>query len=74
MMTLLHGLAKLFFSQELSHQVEAIRNGQDTAYRTATHRTVFHELLDSKLPADELKPARLRDEAFSLVTAGSDTT
>ncbi|KAF3396638.1 Trichodiene oxygenase [Talaromyces pinophilus] len=64
----------LDFRKELSYQVEAIRNGQDTAYRTATHRTVFHELLDSKLLADELNPARLRDEAFSLVTAGSDTT
>ncbi|RAO70228.1 uncharacterized protein BHQ10_006240 [Talaromyces amestolkiae] len=64
----------LDFRKELSHQVEAIRNGQDTAHQTAAHWTVFHELLNSKLPADELRPARLRDEAFSLITAGSDTT
>ncbi|EEA20930.1 hypothetical protein TMatcc_000933 [Talaromyces marneffei ATCC 18224] len=64
----------LDFRMELSRQVEAIRNGQDTSHQTAAHRTVFHELLDSTLPPDELKPARLRDEAFSLVAAGSDTT
>lgn len=72
MVTSSHCLANLF--QELSLQVEAIRNGKDTAHLTAAHRNVFHQLLDSKLPADELQPARLRDEAFSLVTAGSDTT
>ncbi|KAA8651302.1 cytochrome P450 [Aspergillus tanneri] len=55
-------------------RVEAIRHGQDKSYETATHRTVFHELLESKLPPNELKRDRLRDEAFSLMTAGSGTT
>ncbi|PLB48688.1 putative benzoate 4-monooxygenase cytochrome P450 [Aspergillus steynii IBT 23096] len=64
----------LDFRLELSRQVEAIRSGQDTAYQHTDHRTVFHELLDSKLPASELKKDRLRDEAFSLMTAGSVTT
>lgn len=60
--------------QDLSRQVEAIRHGQDKSYEAATHRTVFHELLESKLPPNELKRDRLRDEAFSLITAGSGTT
>ncbi|KAJ6150673.1 benzoate 4-monooxygenase cytochrome P450 [Penicillium chermesinum] len=64
----------LDFRQDLSRQVEAIRNGENTAHEKASHRTVFHELLDSKLPPEELQKNRLRDEAFSLVTAGSGTT
>ncbi|KAJ5248559.1 benzoate 4-monooxygenase cytochrome P450 [Penicillium chermesinum] len=51
---------------DLSRQVEAIRNGENTAHEKASHRTVFHELLDSKLPPEELQKNRLRDEAFSL--------
>ncbi|KAB8210099.1 putative benzoate 4-monooxygenase cytochrome P450 [Aspergillus parasiticus] len=53
----------LDFRRDLSRQVEAIRHGEGTAYKKAGHRTVFHELLDSKLPPAEL-----------LVTAGSGTT
>jgi hypothetical protein len=60
--------------QDLSRQVEAIRHGLDKGYEKAVHRTVFHELLESKLPQNELKRDRLRDEAFGLVTAGSGTT
>jgi len=64
----------LDFRRDLSRQVEAIRHGLDKGYEKAVHRTVFHELLESKLPQNELKRDRLRDEAFGLVTAGSGTT
>ncbi|KAJ6090139.1 benzoate 4-monooxygenase cytochrome P450 [Penicillium sp. IBT 16267x] len=64
----------LDFRRDLSRQVEAIRRGEDKAYEKASHRTVFHELLESKLPPEERQRDRLRDEAFSLVTAGSGTT
>lgn len=60
--------------KDLSRQIESIRHGEDKSYETAGHRTVFHELLQSKLPPDELKRDRLRDEAFSLVVGGSGTT
>ena len=53
--------------------MEAIRSGQDKAYEQADHRTVFHELFGSKLPAEELRRDRMRDEAFTLVNAGSGT-
>ncbi|KAL4891672.1 FRG1-like family-domain-containing protein [Aspergillus ambiguus] len=56
--------------KDLSRQV-AIRHERDRSHEHAGHRTVFHELLESKLPPRELQPARLRDEAFSLVTAGT---
>ncbi|GAD97354.1 benzoate 4-monooxygenase cytochrome P450, putative [Paecilomyces variotii No. 5] len=68
-------MADIFeFRSELSTQVEAIRNGENRSYEKVGHRTVFHELLESKLPPEELERDRLRDEAFGLVTAGSDTT
>ncbi|KAE8336391.1 hypothetical protein BDV24DRAFT_168322 [Aspergillus arachidicola] len=44
----------LDFRRDLSRQGEAIRHGEDTAYKKAGHRTVFHGLLDSKLPPAEL--------------------
>ncbi|KAJ5702274.1 benzoate 4-monooxygenase cytochrome P450 [Penicillium malachiteum] len=58
----------------LAQQVEAIRHGKDTSHKDASHRTVIHELLNSKLPPQELRRDRIRDEAFSLVSAGSGTT
>ncbi|KLJ09026.1 hypothetical protein EMPG_15547 [Blastomyces silverae] len=64
----------LDFRKDLSRQVENIRDGKDKSYENAGHRTLFHELLESKLPPSELKRDRLREEAFSVVTAGSGTT
>ncbi|KAJ5108558.1 benzoate 4-monooxygenase cytochrome P450 [Penicillium angulare] len=64
----------LDFRLSLLEQKEAIRNGEDTSYQKAYHRTIFHELLSSKLPPQELEAERIRDEAFSLMTAGSGTT
>ncbi|KAJ5815706.1 benzoate 4-monooxygenase cytochrome P450 [Penicillium riverlandense] len=58
----------------LSKQIEAIRSGQDDSYKHAKHRTIFHDLLQSKLPPKELETDRLKDEAFILVGAGADST
>ncbi|KAJ5738047.1 benzoate 4-monooxygenase cytochrome P450 [Penicillium malachiteum] len=58
----------------LANQTEAIRNGKDTSYEKASHKTVIHELLNSKLPPRELERDRIRDEAFSLISAGSGTS
>ncbi|APA10778.1 hypothetical protein sscle_07g055480 [Sclerotinia sclerotiorum 1980 UF-70] len=65
----------LDFRKDLSRQVETIRD-EHRKYQIekVVDRTVFHELLESKLPPKELERDRLRDEAFSLVTAGSGTT
>lgn len=55
--------------------MEAIRHEhEEPQTQKIADRTVFHELLESKLPPKELERDRLRDEAFSLVTAGSGTT
>jgi cytochrome P450 len=54
--------------------VEDIRSRKDLSYTKSGHRTVFHDLLESSLPGEEMTRNRLRDEAFSLITAGSGTT
>ncbi|KAF7959762.1 hypothetical protein EAE96_001371 [Botrytis aclada] len=65
----------LDYRKDLSRQVESIRHEHETPEsRKLIDRTVFHELLESKLPPQEMERDRLRDEAFSLVTAGSSTT
>ena len=60
--------------QGLARQVEDIRHCHDLSYEKSGHRTIFHDLLDSKLPPSEMRRDRLRDEAFSLITAGSGTS
>lgn len=61
-------------AQMLGDQVEAIRQEKDLAHLDSGHRTIFHDLLQSSLPLGEKSQSRLRDEAFSLVTAGSLTS
>ncbi|KAI9667579.1 MAG: hypothetical protein M1821_000395 [Bathelium mastoideum] len=60
--------------EALANQIETIRDGKDTAAAKSGHKTIFHDLLASDLPQQEKSRNRLRDEAFSLVTAGSGTT
>ncbi|KAF7930612.1 uncharacterized protein EAE98_005012 [Botrytis deweyae] len=65
----------LDYRKDLSRQVESIRHEHEEPESSKlADRTVFHELLESKLPPQEMERDRLRDEAFSLVTAGSGTT
>ncbi|PGH03869.1 hypothetical protein GX51_03857 [Blastomyces parvus] len=64
----------LDYRMDVSRQVENIRDGKDKSYENAGHRTLIHELLESKLPASELKRDRIRDEAFNMVIVGSGTT
>ena len=49
-------------------------NGQAENEKTAAHHSIFHELLDSDLPASEKTVPRLIDEALTIVAAGSNTT
>ncbi|TVY83002.1 Cyrochrome P450 monooxygenase, partial [Lachnellula suecica] len=60
--------------ERLALQVEDIRHERDLSHTQSGHRTVFHELLQSKLSPLEKGRDRLRDEAFSLITAGSGTS
>lgn len=51
-----------------------IRDGINQGYKTASHPTIFHELINSDLPEEEKTDARLGDEAQLIVCAGIITT
>lgn len=55
-------------------QIVGIKSGANTSNRGLSHATVFHEILDSKLPEEEKSVRRLSDEAEVLVLAGTLTT
>jgi cytochrome P450 len=48
--------------------------GKNTGEKVATHRSIFHEFLESDLPSHEKSFTRLLDEAQALVAAGSVTS
>src|SRR5947207_15399845 len=56
--------------QDLARQVGEIRSGINEGHKKVKHPTVFHELLNSDLPAGEKSDARLGDEAQLIVAAG----
>lgn len=49
-------------------------DGDNRDYKTATHPTIFHELLSSSLSADEKSLQRLVEEGQTVVGAGQITT
>lgn len=51
-----------------------IRKGINESHKNVNHPTIFHELLNSDLPAEEKSDARLGDEAQLIVAAGLITT
>ncbi|KAF6820849.1 cytochrome P450 [Colletotrichum plurivorum] len=62
------------FHNEVKEQILKVMSGQNEANKSVAHRTVFHELLQSNLPAEELSVERLKHEAASITGAGIDTT
>jgi cytochrome P450 len=61
-------------SQDIATQIDDIRNGTDKAHEKASHRTIFHDILSSPLPAIEKRTSRLADEGATIVAAGTGTT
>ncbi|KAI0905938.1 cytochrome P450 [Ustulina deusta] len=55
-------------------QIEKIMDGQNEEWRSKDHPTIFHAILDSKLPPNEKTVERLTEEAQVLVMAGTLTT
>lgn len=49
-------------------------SGENDANKNASQRTIFHEMLNSKLPPHELTLDRLHHEAASILGGGIDTT
>ncbi|KAJ5956777.1 cytochrome p450 protein [Penicillium viridicatum] len=62
------------FREEMASEITDILEGRNKAAKDAACSTVFNDILSSSLPPQELLPARLNDEAVSLVGAGTETT
>ena len=60
--------------QDLARRIREIREGKNTNYKDVIHPTIFHELLNSDLPEEEKRDARLGDEAQLIIAAGLITT
>jgi cytochrome P450 len=55
-------------------QVKKIIAGENDEWRNREHRTIFHDVLTSKLPPEEKTIERLADDAQMVVMAGTLTT
>ncbi|KIX05158.1 uncharacterized protein Z518_06030 [Rhinocladiella mackenziei CBS 650.93] len=64
----------LQFKRDINTQIENIRTGLNTSHKTASHPTIFHEILNSSLPEAEKRTSRLADEGATVVSAGTVTT
>ncbi|OBT77934.1 hypothetical protein VF21_04356 [Pseudogymnoascus sp. 05NY08] len=73
---LAHPLLAAFLAQRrhIVKQITDIKTGANTSNQHLSHATIFHEILDSKLPEAEKSVRRLSDEAEVLVLAGTLTT
>ncbi|KFZ04126.1 hypothetical protein V502_10388, partial [Pseudogymnoascus sp. VKM F-4520 (FW-2644)] len=73
---LAHPLLAAFLAQRrhIVKQITDIKTGANTSNQHLSHATIFHEILDSKLPEEEKSIRRLSDEAEVLVLAGTLTT
>lgn len=61
-------------NQGMSEQIEDIRSGRNKTDSNSSHSTIFHDILDSKLPDHKKTTERLTDEAPLLIGAGTETT
>ncbi|MCJ1470080.1 hypothetical protein MMC07_008725 [Pseudocyphellaria aurata] len=62
------------FHKEVKDRILEIKSGENDAYKSVAHKTVFSSLLDSSLPPEELSTVRLQQEAAGVVGAGIETT
>ncbi|KAI6352175.1 hypothetical protein MCOR25_009508 [Pyricularia grisea] len=62
------------FIDQVNNQIEAIKSGDNQAYKEVAHKTIFKELFDANLPPEEKTVERLRHEGVSIVGAGVETT
>jgi hypothetical protein len=52
----------LIWLQDIEEQIRAIKSGANEAHKDVAHKTVFSELLNSDLPAEEKAVERLKHE------------
>ncbi|OBT64897.1 hypothetical protein VE03_06450 [Pseudogymnoascus sp. 23342-1-I1] len=73
---LAHPLLAAFLAQRrhIVKQITDIKTGTNRSNEHLSHATIFHEIIDSKLPEPEKTVRRLSDEAEVIVLAGTLTT
>ncbi|KAE8383477.1 cytochrome P450 [Aspergillus bertholletiae] len=64
----------LDFQESIKDQIRDIQNGTNRSNEKSSHRTIFHEVLDSDMPASEKQLERMWQEGMVVVGAGTDTT
>ncbi|KAI0968596.1 cytochrome P450 [Xylaria arbuscula] len=64
----------LDYRKAIRRQISDVLSGKNMAAKDASHPTVFHDILASDLPPEELSFHRLAQEAMSLSGAGIETT
>ncbi|KAF2188496.1 cytochrome P450 [Zopfia rhizophila CBS 207.26] len=62
------------FQSCIREQVAAIVDGKDVKATEVSHPTIFHDIINSNLPASDKSVDRLTEEASSVVGAGTETT
>ena len=60
--------------KKVGNQVAKVIAELPDAYQHLAHPTIFHEVLQSNLPAQEKASRRIQDEAWIVVGAGTTTT
>ncbi|KAK1140320.1 hypothetical protein N8T08_010455 [Aspergillus melleus] len=66
--------AILLFQEEMCSHVRQVLRNHEAGSDDDQKGTIFYELLNSGLPAEDLTVPRLKDEAMSIVGAGIETT
>ena len=62
------------WSQNVKDQIRDIQDGTNRSNEKGSHRTIFHDVLASDMPASEKKLKRMWQEGMVVVGAGTDTT
>jgi cytochrome P450 len=60
--------------QSVKDQIRDIQEGRNRSNEKSSHRTIFHEVLDSEMPESEKKLERMWQEGMVVVGAGTETT
>ena len=58
----------------MEKEIIKVKKQPQTTYETLAHPVIFHEILQSKLPESDKTVSHLREEAFTIIGAGTVTT
>ncbi len=61
-------------TQKMEREIIKVKEQPQTTYETLAHPVIFHEILQSKLPESDKTVSHLREEAFTIIGAGTVTT